>query len=246
MAVDKTGGTYNANIYVVWNQKNLAPAGSDPDICFAKSSNGGTNWSTPIRINNDPMNNGRDQWLPNICVDGFGGVNIIFYDSRNPSTNDSAEVYVARSIDGGNTFTNNLVSDHRFKPAPISGLAGGYQGDYIGISALGNKIYPFWADNFSGVYQVWTAPIDIGPSISHTPLTNTEQINGNRAVNCEIIPAGSPINPTTVKLYYSKDNPTLTTNVTMTNSGGNNWTANLPLSGAGLYRYYITARGQLS
>jgi hypothetical protein len=49
-----------------------------------------------------------------------------------------------------------------------------------------------------------------------------------------------------VKLYYSKDNPTLTSNITMTNSSGNNWTAALPLSGAGLYRYYITATDGLA
>jgi hypothetical protein len=32
----------------------------------------------------------------------------------------------------------------------------------------------------------------------------------------------------------------------MTNSSGSNWTANLPMSGAGLYRYYITATDNLA
>ena len=238
MAVDKTGGTYNGHIYVTWAQKNLAPAGTDPDICFAKSTNGGTNWSTPVRVNNDPMNNGRDQWFSNICVDAYGGINIVFYDSRNPTTNDSAEVYVGRSIDGGTTWENIKVSDHRFRPVPISGLAGGYQGDYIGIATGNNKVWPFWADNYSGVYQTWTAPIDLGPSINHTQLSNTEQTSGPRAVNATIIPAGSNIDPTKTKLYFTKTT-NFTDSVLMTNSSGNNWTANINLTGSGTYKYYI-------
>jgi hypothetical protein len=246
MAVDKTGGPRNGWIYVTWAQRNLAPAGTDPDICFARSTDAGSTWSTPVRVNDDPLNNGRDQWFSNINVDAFGGINIVFYDSRNPSTNDSAEVYVARSVDGGNTWTNIKVSDHRFRPVPISGLASGYQGDYIGITSTNNALYPFWADNYTGTYQVWTAKIDLGPAINHTPLGNTEQTTGSRPVNCQIIPAGSGINPSLTRLYYSKDNPNITNYVQMTNTSGTNWTANLPLSGAGLYRYYITTTDSLN
>jgi hypothetical protein len=163
MAVDRTGGSRNGYIYLVWAQRNLAPAGSDPDICLSRSTNNGTNWSTPVRVNDDPLNNGRDQWFPNVNVDPSGGINIVFYDSRNPTTNDSAEVYLARSTDGGSTFVNTLISDHRFKPKPISGLAGGYQGDYIGITSGNGYIWPFWADDYSGIYQVWTTSISYGP-----------------------------------------------------------------------------------
>ena len=241
MAVDKTGGTYNGYIYVVWNQKNLAPAGSDPDICFSKSMDGGNTFSAPIRINDDPINNGRDQWQPNICVDQYGGINIIFYDSRNGSINDTTETYIARSMDGGSTFTNILVSDHRFAPKPISGLAGGYQGDYIGIAALADRVYPFWADDYTGIYQVWTASIELGPAIKHTALSNTELTTGTRAVNAVITPLqGHPIDPTKTKLVYGKGS-IYTDSLLMTNTGGNNWTANLTLSGAGTYKYYIRA-----
>jgi hypothetical protein len=239
MAVDKTGGPRNGWLYVTWAQKNLAPAGSDPDILFALSTNGGTNWSTPVRVNDDPINNGRDQWFSNINVDSYGGINIIFYDSRNPTTNDSAEVYVARSVDGGTTFTNIKVSDHRFRPVPISGLAGGYQGDYIGITSTNNKVFPTWCDNSTGTYQTWTATIDLGPSINHTPLTNTEQTTGTRQVLAQITPAGSGIIPSQTKLFFTKNPSLFTDSVVMTNSGGTNWTANLTLSGAGTYRYYL-------
>ena len=246
MAVDKTGGLYNGNIYIVWAQKSLAPAGSDPDICFAKSTNGGTSFSTPVRVNQDPINNGRDQYFGNICVDASGGINIDYYDSRNPTTNDTVEVYLSRSIDGGNTFTDTKISDHRFKPAPISGLAGGYQGDYIGIAYSNNAVYPFWADNSSGIYQVWTAKIDLGPSIAHTPLTNTEQTTGTRAVTCTITPAGSGINPSLTRLYYRLEPTTTWTLVQLTNSSGTNWAGNITMGGAGTYDYYLTTTDSMS
>ncbi|MFA7361958.1 MAG: T9SS type A sorting domain-containing protein, partial [Candidatus Kapaibacterium sp.] len=46
-----------------------------------------------------------------------------------------------------------------------SGLATGYQGDYIGITSANGKIFPNWADNRVGRYQSWAATIilDAGP-----------------------------------------------------------------------------------
>jgi len=244
--VDRSGGPRNGWIYVVAPQKTGLANADAADIFMWTSSNQGTNWSAPIRVNQDAVGSGKLQYHAAVNVDAGGAVNVIYHDCRNSNNNDSVDTYVNRSVDGGATWTEIKVNDAKFRPAYISGLATGYQGDYIGITSGNNRIFPNWSDNRVGRYQSWSAIVDIGPSIAHTPLTNTEQISGNRVVNCVITPAGSPINPTTVKLYYSKDNPTLTSNVTMTNSGGDNWTANLPLSGAGLYRYYITATDNLS
>ena len=104
--------------------------------------------------------------MPCLRVDEAGGVNIVYYDDRNTSS-DSAEVYVSRSTDGGTTWTDILVSDHRFKPKPISGLASGYQGDYIGITSGNNKLWPYWCSDASGIYQAWTASVDLGTPSTH-------------------------------------------------------------------------------
>lgn len=160
--VDRSGGSRNGWIYVATSGKNIAPAGTDPDILLYSSSNGGTNWTSGVRVNQDPLNNGKFQWIPAIRVDEAGGVNIVYYDDRNTSS-DSGEVYVSRSLDGGLTFTDVLVSDHRFKPKPITvgGIAGGYQGDYIGVTSGSGKLWPLWADDITGVYQAWTAGVQI-------------------------------------------------------------------------------------
>ena len=87
---------------------------------------------------------------------------LIFYDSRDVA-NSQANVYMATSNDGGNTFENFIVSDQAHTPSPISGLAGGYAGDYIGVASLNDVAYPFWADNRTGNYQGWIVWLLLGP-----------------------------------------------------------------------------------
>ena len=159
IAVDTTAGPHHGWIYIVTCQKNLAPAGSDPDIILNRSTDGGQTWSAGIRVNQDAMNNGKTQFFPSVHVDKTGSIDIIFYDDRT-TTNDSAAVFLARSGDGGNTWREYEISDHHFQPKPIGGLGQGYQGDNIDITSTSTKLWPVWMDNSSGIYQVWTVPID--------------------------------------------------------------------------------------
>jgi len=84
-----------------------------------------------------------------------------------------------------------------------------------------------------------------GLELNHTPLSNSEQTTGTRAVNCTIIPSGSNLNPSLTKLFYAKDDTTFT-GINLTFNGGTNWSANLPLTGAGIYNYYLTATDSIS
>ena len=220
-------------------EKTIAPATDAADICLCRSTNGGVNW-THTRVNQDTPGSGRYQYFGSVVVDPTGGVNVFYYDQRN-TTGYVTQTYLSRSLDGGNTWTDVQVSDHNFTPAPISGLAGGYQGDYISITyGSNNKLWPFWADNSSGIYQCWTSSVDLGPGIQHTPLSNTENVTGPYAVNCVITPAGSNIDPTKTRLFWSRNNPSITDSLLMTNTSGTNWTANIPgNSTSATYRYYI-------
>ncbi len=159
ITVDTTNGPRRGWIYIVTGQKNLAPAGSDPDIILYRSTDAGVTWSAGIRVNQDALNNGKTQYFPNIHIDKFGAIDVIFYDDRT-TTNDSTGVFLARSFDGGDSWKEYEISDHHFKPAPIGGLGQGYQGDVIDLTSAGTKIWPVWMDNSSGLYQVWTSPIE--------------------------------------------------------------------------------------
>jgi Neuraminidase (sialidase) len=159
IAVDTTSGENHAWIYIVSGQKDLPPAGSDPDIILNRSSDGGLSWSTGIRINQDPVENGNTQYFPAVHVDRFGAVDIIYYDDRN-TTQDSAGVFLSRSTDGGNNWIEYEISDHNYKPEAIGGLGQGYQGDNIDLTSTATKLWPVWMDNSTGIYQIWTTPID--------------------------------------------------------------------------------------
>ncbi len=248
MGVDRTGGPRNGYIYVTWGQRNLAPAGSDADICFCYSSNSGTNWSSPVRVNNDALSNGKNQFMPWLQVDQSSGIiGIVFYDTRDVSTTDSCHTYMAISNDGGATWNNMRVSDHAQRPVPLSGYASGYYGDYIALTGHNNTFWPFWMDNRSGPAQVYTVKVTIGPSIAHTQLPNTENLAGPYVVNCVITPAGSAIDPTRTRLLWSRNNVNITDSVLMTNTSGNNWTANIPGNGSpATYRYYLKTADMLN
>ena len=159
IAVDTNNGPRKGWIYIVTGQKDLAPAGSDPDIIMYRSTDGGATWSAGIRVNQDALNNHKTQYFPNIHIDKFGAIDVIFYDDRN-TTLDSSGIFLARSVDGGNTWREYEISDHHFKPAPIGGLGQGYQGDIIDLTFTDTRIWPVWMDNFTGIYQLWTVPID--------------------------------------------------------------------------------------
>ena len=188
-----TGGVRNGWIYVVGCDINLSPSGTDPDIVFHRSTDGGTTWSQGIRVDQDPLNNGAIQYFPAITVDDNGGINVVYYDDRNVGSN-LVQVFVSRSTDGGDTWVDFQVSDHSFAPAPISGAPSGYQGDYIGICYMNNKLWPFWMDNYSGVYQAWTTSVNI--------ITGTEPIAHNFPEKYSLSQNyPNPFNPSTVIKY---------------------------------------------
>ncbi len=168
IAVDRSSGPRRGWIYIVYSDKNP----STPDILLIRSTDGGDTWSNPIKVNQD--NSGNDQWHPLISVDpSTGNMFVVYYDSRNFPANDSAQVYVSASTDGGETFRDLLVSDVPFLPAWASAAIvkppSGYMGGYIGITALQGVVWPCWNDSRTGTHQAYTSRI-VTDSV-HIPAT---------------------------------------------------------------------------
>ncbi|MCP4216254.1 MAG: hypothetical protein GY765_16520 [bacterium] len=75
----------------------------------------------------------------------------VFYDRRHHSDNNT-DVYMAVSVDGGNSFENFIVSDSSFLPATDV-----FMGDYIGVTAYDNEVRPIWTRVENGTLSLLTA-----------------------------------------------------------------------------------------
>jgi hypothetical protein len=126
-----------------------------------KSTDEGLTWSSPVRINMDPIGQGKSHYFPWIHCDQANGIlSIAFYDNRNVSNN-QCETWLAWSFDGGDTWEEMKVSDVAWTPSPIPGMAGGYFGDYIGCAGYSGRTYPCWTDNRGGFAMAYVSPIDL-------------------------------------------------------------------------------------
>ena len=197
MAVDISNGPNRGNIYVVWANVGVpgTNTGSDVDVYMIRSTDRGTSWSTPTRVNQDPINQGRKHYFPWITCDPItGALSVIFYDDRNVG-GDQLEVFVATSTDGGTNWDDFRVSDVAFTPTPIPGTRIGYFGDYLGISARNGVVYPVWTDNRTGTAQAYTSPFVLG-CIDDITLQNTTIPNGTN----ETYQAANTITASTVTI----------------------------------------------
>ncbi|MBN2172894.1 MAG: PKD domain-containing protein [Bacteroidales bacterium] len=175
MAVDISGGSNNGNIYVVWT--NIGTPGVNSGtagVYMIRSTNGGTSWSTPIKVNQG-SGTAYFPWIT--CDPETGNLAVIFYDNRNTATA-SCEAWVAYSTDAGNNWTDFRVSDVAFTPSPINGLASGYMGDYLGITAKGNRFYPCWTDTRNNLYMTYVSPFELGLNASFS-ADNTSVCSGS-------------------------------------------------------------------
>jgi hypothetical protein len=128
--------------------------GSGSDIVLFKSTDGGTSYSGPVRVNQDGREQDADQIQPWMAVTPKGQVNIMYFDRRNDRGNNLfIDTYLSRSNDGGKTFTDTRVTHRLWDPRvnPPTSASGEFIGDYQGIVADDKVAIPFWNDTQAAI-----------------------------------------------------------------------------------------------
>ncbi len=149
VAVEPVGG----RLYIALQSASLD--GTNTDVFFL-AVDANLEVVVPLtRVNDDATLN--DQFMPALAVSPQGEVGILFYDRRLDRHNNDCDVYFARSLDGGMTFTNERITSVSFpvpplvgQPSPTGHFDGlrraGYFGDYISIAADSRFFYLVWTD----------------------------------------------------------------------------------------------------
>jgi hypothetical protein len=130
---------------------------------FVTTSDNGTSWTTPARVNTDPGY--FDNWLPEVGVGGSSLPIVIWYDWRDapPSRcGGVSQVYMAQSLTGGSSWaTLGAVTDAASDWTNSTSFLTPNQGDYLGLYVNTQTAYPAWADARNGDPDVYTLPFSL-------------------------------------------------------------------------------------
>ncbi|MFK8032346.1 MAG: proprotein convertase P-domain-containing protein [Gammaproteobacteria bacterium] len=144
---DNSGGPNDGSVYVAFTDvtgiESGTPANNHTQIEVWYSRDGGATWDFSIpHATSDILEVDRfNQWM---TVDESGNVHVVYYDTRNSLNRTGVDLYYAVSLDGGVTW------DEPTRVSSETSLnVGTFQewGDYNGVSVVGGKVIPIWADN---------------------------------------------------------------------------------------------------
>lgn len=99
VAVDPSG-----RVFVGWTDSRYG----DWDVLMRRSLDDGQTWETLVRLNDDALHDGRNQYMPQLSVAPSGRLDAVFYDRRSNVENRGNDVSYTFSTDGGRSFSRNL------------------------------------------------------------------------------------------------------------------------------------------
>lgn len=174
IAIDRSGGSTNNNVYMLASLKNFAtPNGTD--VMFVRSTDGGQTFSAPKRINDDPVSSASKwHWFGTFSVAPDGRLDAIWLDTRNAANNTDSQLFYSYSRDAGNTWSANVAVSQSFNPF-LGYPNQNKMGDYMSIvSDLGggNVAYTATFNGEEDIYYVRVAP----PSLKLANLSTRARV----------------------------------------------------------------------
>lgn len=166
----------------------------DPDIFVASTNNGGITWNAPVRVNDDPIGNGKAQDMVWASYSDSDLV-ICWRDRRNGAGTgfyQPSDAYCAISHDNGTTFQNNLRLSNT--TAPFDSILIQAGNDFLSCELVDDTIYSAWGDVRTGTLNIFFAKT----SVSTGTGAEITLINPEDAQPLVIFP-----NPASDKLFSS-------------------------------------------
>ncbi len=161
----------------------LAQVSTDADIYMRESLDGGSTWSSAIRINQDPIGNGALQDLVWADFDEDGDLAVAWRDRRNAGASGyqvPSEIWGAiRYKDSSNFSQDFMISDAQ---AIHDVVLEGSGNDFMCVVLHQDILYAVWGDVRTSKVNIWLNKIDIQTgtsSISEVYSKNTLQLFPN-------------------------------------------------------------------
>jgi len=181
LALDRSGTSTNNNVYML---ASVQPTGfaNGSDVMFVRSSDGGSTFSAPRRINDDPVNHSKWHWFGTLSVAPSGRIDVVWFDTRNAADNTTSQLFYSFSIDGGNTWSRNVAVSNQFNP--FVGYPNQFKlGDYITVVSDNSSANVAYAATFNGEEDIYY--VRIRPAL---PLTD---FNGDARPDLLLFNAGT-------------------------------------------------------
>ncbi len=150
--VDVSDGPGQDNVYVAASVQR--DSNSDPgDVMFARSTDGGSTFEPPIKINTDASTSNY-QWFGTMSVAPNGRIDMIWLDTRDNPGTFLSRLYYSFSEDQGDTWSTNEAISEAFDPS-LGYPQQNKMGDYFDMKSDNEFAHVAWAATFTGGQDVY-------------------------------------------------------------------------------------------
>jgi hypothetical protein len=170
LAADRSGTSTNDNVYML---ASVQPSGFTigSDVMFVRSTNGGTTFSAPVRINDDAVNHAKWHWFGTLSVAPGGRIDAVWYDMRNSPNNVTSQLFYSYSTDGGGSWSANVAVSNPFNP--FIGYPNQQKiGDYITVVSDDARANVAYAATFNGEEDIYYVRIPPSAAVAQRNLGN--------------------------------------------------------------------------